>query len=354
MSVIDADTHVDECESTWEKLVGTEYEKYIPITLNLPSEVKQHAGFRGSGNRMWLVEDHMQNRAIRDEVNHPLRVYRELEDVPGRLAHMDEMGVEAQVIFPTFFIRYATDNAEAEWALTTTYNRWLAEKCANTNGRLRWAAVLPFMRPEAAAEELRWAKQNGACGFFKRGFDLGRAVTDPHFYPVYEEADALDLPLCVHTGHPMPGNEWDRGFPIMHSFTEVIEAKLPEKFPNLRFGFIEAGASWIPYMVSQVGARVRQAARGLDTELPQLYELAPDLFRDNRAFVTVDLIDDIENILKFGTEDYLMIGTDYSHTDISANLDAFGGVQRWIDEGRISAAQADKLLETNARNFYGL
>ena len=76
MSVIDADTHVDECESTWEKLEGTPYEKYIPLTVNLPPEVNNHAGFRGLDNRMWLVEDRMQNRAIRDEVNHPLRVRR--------------------------------------------------------------------------------------------------------------------------------------------------------------------------------------------------------------------------------------------------------------------------------------
>ena len=210
------------------------------------------------------------------------------------------------------------------------------------------------MRPDAAAEELRWAKENGACGFFKRGFDLNRCVTNPHYYPVYEEANALDLPMCIHTGHPLPGDEWDRGFPIMHSFTEIVKSKLPEKFPSLRFGYIEAGASWIPYMVSQLGARIRQNERGLDKELPQMYELAPNLFRDNRAFVTVDLIDDIESILKFGTEDNLMIGTDYSHTDISANLGAFAGVQAWVNEGRLTESQATKLLETNARVFYGL
>ena len=354
MPVIDADTHVDESESTWAKLEGTPFEKYIPVTVNLPPEVSQRAGFRGSTIRKWVVEERMQNRAVRDEVNHPLRVRRELEDVPGRLAHMDEMGVDVQVIFPTFFIRYATENAEAEWELTTTYNRWLAEKCATTDGRLRWAAVLPFLRPEAAVEELRWAKENGACGIFKRGFDLGRPVTDPYFFPIYEEASALDLPLCIHTGHPLPGHEWDRGFPIMSSFTEVISSKIPELFPSLRFGYIEAGASWIPYMVSQLGARIRQAERGQNSRLPHLFELAPELFRENRAFITIDLIDDIESVLKFGTEDSLMIGTDYSHTDISANLSALNGVRDWVDEGRISTGQAHKILETNAQAFYGL
>ena len=85
-----------------------------------------------------------------------------------------------------------------------------------------------------------------------------------------------------------------------------------------------------------------------------MYELEPELFRANRMFVTIDPIDDIESILKFGTEDYLMIGTDYSHTDISANLSALDEVRGWVDAGRISSVQANKILEKNSQAFYGL
>jgi predicted TIM-barrel fold metal-dependent hydrolase len=88
--------------------------------------------------------------------------------------------------------------------------------------------------------------------------------------------------------------------------------------------------------------------------LPRLFELEPELFRVNRLFVTIDPIDDIESLLKFGTEDNLMIGTDYSHTDISANLSALDEVRSWADEGRISDAQAHKILESNSKAFYGL
>src|SRR5262249_50654080 len=77
--------------------------------------------------------------------------------------------------------------------------------------------------------------------------------TDPHFFQIYEEANALDLPLCIHTGHPLPGHEWDRGFPIMYSFTSMVSSGLAAKFPKLRFGLIESGASWIPYTISQLG-----------------------------------------------------------------------------------------------------
>lgn len=354
MPTIDADTHVDESEETWRKLEGTPYAKYIPVTVVMPPEEAKRAGYTPTNSRCWVVEGRLQNRALRDEINHPPRAFRELEDVRGRLAHMDRMGVDVQVIFPTFFIRYNTNNAEAEWALTTTYNRWIAEKCAQTNGRLRWAAVLPLLRPEKAVEELRWAKAHGACGIFKRGFDLNRDVTDPHFFPVYEEASALDLPLCIHTGHPLPATEWDRGFPIIYSFTSLVSSGLPKKFPKLRFGFIESGASWIPYAISQLGAVRRQSLRGKRTRLPRLYELEPELFRANRFFVTIDPIDDVEFLLRFGTEDNLMIGTDYSHTDISANLSALEEVRGWVAEGKITSAQAEKILETNPRAFYGV
>ncbi len=354
MPVIDSDTHVDESEDTWRKLEGTPYAKYIPVTVTLPPDEAKRAGYTATNSRCWLVEGRLQNRAIRDEVNHPPRVRRELQDVPGRVAHMDEMGVDVQVIFPTFFIRYNTRNAEAEWALTTTYNRWLAEKCAQTNGRLRWAAVLPQLLPDRAVEELRWAKEHGACAIFKRGFDLDRNVTDPHFFPIYEEASALDLALCIHTGHPLPGHEWDRGFPIMYSFSALASSAVPKMFPKLRFGFIEAGASWIPYAISQLGAQKRQGLRGQQRRLPNLYELEPDLFRAGRVFITIDPIDDVESLLRFGTEDSLMIGTDYSHTDISANLSALDEVRSWAEEGRIGTAQAHKILETNPQAFYGL
>ena len=39
-----------------------------------------------------------------------------------------------------------------------------------------------------------------------------------------------------------------------------------------------------------------------------------------------------------------MIGADYSHTDISANLSSLDEVRSWADEGRISNAHAHKIL----------
>lgn len=351
-SIIDADTHVDESEATWSNLNGANA-RYAPITV-LPAQAGESPGIPEAANgRWWLVDGKLQSRAVRDDEHHPPLAARELHDVQVRLADMDRLGVDVQVIFPTFFIRYdSSSNPQAEAALTTAYNRWIAERCAPTNGRLRWIAVLPWLDADRAVEELRWAKTHGACGFFKRGYDLGKRVSDPHFFPMYEEASALDLPVCIHTGHPgFPSREWDRGFPVMSAFTALITDGIPQQFPRLRFGFIEAGASWVPYVMSQLAVQLRSQALH---ERAATFELRRDLFRANRLFVAIDPVDDIEYLLTFGTEDNLMVGTDYCHSDVSANLDALAEVSRWAETGRISKDVARKILETNCREFYGL
>ncbi len=348
MPVIDADTHVDETEATWQPLAGASA-RHAPATMTPPPEEIERLALSPSRSRFWLVEGRLQVRAVRDDIHHPPRPRRELEDIDGRLADMDRMGVDVQVLFPTFFIRYISLSAEPEAALARSYNQWIAERCAQTGGRLRWAAVIPWLDPECAAEEVRWAKEHGACGIFKRGFDLGKSVSDPHFFPAYEAANDMHLPLCIHTGHP--GSEWDRGFPVMASFLSVVNAKLPARFPNIRFGFIEAGASWIPYALSQLAMRER-AAR-IHEEDPTV-SASQALFRDNRLYVSIDPVDDVEYLLSLGAEDNLIIGTDYSHTDPSANLNALGEVRRWAQEGRISDETAVKILEHNPAALYGL
>src|SRR5206468_1765593 len=120
---------------------------------------------------------------------------------------------------------------------------------------------------------------------------------DPHFFPIYEEASALNIPICIHTGHPLPGREWDRGFPLMSAFLAVITAGLPQKFPNLRFGFIEGGASWVPYCLSQFGMQQRSQALH---ERAQTFEVQKDLFRENRLFIAIDPVDDIEYLIGLG------------------------------------------------------
>ena len=81
---------------------------------------------------------------------------------------MDDMGVDVQVIYPTFFNK-AVGSSMAELALARSYNRWMADRCGKSGGRLRWVAVPPLHDIDKTIEELRFAKDHGACGVLKKG-----------------------------------------------------------------------------------------------------------------------------------------------------------------------------------------
>ena len=84
------------------------------------------------------------------------------------------------------------------------------------------------------------------------------------------------------------------------------------------------------------------------------FDFKEDLFRDSQFYVACDSSDDLPYILQFGTEDRLMVGTDYTHADQSAELDALDIIERKAASEEIPSEVARKILDDNPRRFYGL
>jgi len=353
--VIDADTHVDETEETWEYMSETE-RRFKPVT------VSQHSALEGQTpgyDRLWLVDGHLRVRRIRnDKRTGTVQGARELTDIPARLRHMDELGVDVHVIYPTFFLSRVTDRPEVEVALMRSYNRWLAEKCAQSGGRLQWVAMLPTLNIEASVDEIHWAKENGACGVLKKGVEQGgRSAGDPYFYPLYAAAASHDIAICIHSGSgEMEQNDlrrdhasmWSRGLPVIDAFTNMIVKGVPDRFPGLRVGFIEAGSSWIPYALDELWARkIRQAWH-------VSFDLKTDLLKQCRFYVACQTQEDLPYLFEHGTEENLVIGSDYTHADGSAEIEALQLIREKGEKGTISAAASRKILDDNPRALYGL
>src|SRR5207244_8039837 len=89
-----------------------------------------------------------------------------MEDLEARLKHMDELGVDIQVLYPTIFLRPYTKRPDLELAVTRSYNRWLADIWKYAPEWLRWVAGLPLLPMDEAWEAARVAKEHGACGSF--------------------------------------------------------------------------------------------------------------------------------------------------------------------------------------------
>jgi predicted TIM-barrel fold metal-dependent hydrolase len=162
---------------------------------------------------------------------------RDLTDVSSRVAHMDALGIDIQVLYPSLFLRPPTARSEVELALCRGYNRWLAQIWKLGNGRLRWVVLPPLRCMDRAIEEINFGKANGACGVFMRGFEGEPLLSDSSLFPVYEEAQRLDLPICIHAGtgnfgyYDQFGQDVFSRFklPSVGAFNNLIYQGVPEK-----------------------------------------------------------------------------------------------------------------------------
>jgi hypothetical protein len=121
-----------------------------------------------------------------------------------RLAHMDAVGVDVQVVShgngsPS------TLAAPESVDLCRRVNDDLAQQISEHPDRFRGFATLPLYDPEAAAEELRRCVGDpGFVGALIAGTFDGLFLDDARFDPILAAAEAVDLPIYVHPGLPHP------------------------------------------------------------------------------------------------------------------------------------------------------
>jgi uncharacterized protein len=343
MAIIDADAHVVENERTWE-FMPEEDQPHKPAIL-VPKE-----GHKTRAGEYWFID----GRVFGKDVNVGLDTdadTREASDVKKRLAHMDELGVSTHVLYPTVFLRPLGTHPEVEVALARGYNRWLGNIYEQGEDRLRWTVIVPTTRMDIAIEELNYGKEHGACGVFMRGIEGDYRMSDPYLYPLWAEAQRLDLPICIHAA---TGNfaffdyfSRDAGFstfklPAVGAFHDIIMKDMHKKFPDLRWGFVEVSASWVPYAMNDLS--IRYAKQGIPWA-------GRELLAERNIFVALQTADDIGYIVETAGEDNLVIGTDYGHNDTSTELRALTNLR---DNGGLDPALAEKILDANPRRLYAL
>ena len=338
--IIDADAHVIEAEETWDFLAPDE-QRWRPVSLT-----------GSGGEKFWLVDGQMFSR---EAGNPDLSVdIRQMRDIPGRLAVMDRLQVGPQVLYPTLFLQgFTSRRPEIQIALSRAYNRWLASLWRRDK-RFRWVVVPALLDMEGSLAELEFGKANGACGVFVRGIEGEWLLTDPYLAPLFEKAEQLDMPICIHVGNGNNGMK-DTLFrkdlfffgvtPLLAGFNAIASSGLQAKYKSLRFAFIEAGSQWVPFLV-------REAARRHERiKTKGVVENFATFLRDNRIWVAVRTDDDLPYVLKYAAGGQLVLGTDFGHEDPAAELEAFDNLRRTLG---IDPRDIDGILAGNSRALYGL
>jgi len=361
-SVVDADTHIAEPENMWDFL-GKEWYPRRPVIVSVPDDTLYR-----DQNAVWLIDGNIfpkvagmggsllitPSAAKKQTARRDISVgSREMADTRARLADMDRLNIHTQVVYPTLFLVQLTEDPGFEAALCRAYNRYMGEACVRGGDRLRWVAIPPLRSVEQSIDEMRWSKEHGAVGVFFRGMENDINIDEPRFFPIYGEAERLDLPICIHQamGSPTIMRLFDiqqhstfsqsRLLPLI-AFRNIVANKIPERFPGLKFGFIEACAGWIPFLVHHLRRSLRGRWR---------FSSSVDLFREYRLFVACEADEDIPYLVRFAGEDNLLIGSDYGHPDASEEPELVAMMRARTD---LSEEVTNKILSSNAREFYSL
>lgn len=130
---------------------------------------------------------------------------RLLDAGPDRLAWMDEVGIDVQVLSLSTPGLNDLPRSQAVDLQRRTNDR-IAELVSTGGGRFQGFATLATASPDAAAAELeRAVRELGLDGAMLFARADGRTLDDPALLPVFETAEALRAPLYIHPQTPPPG-----------------------------------------------------------------------------------------------------------------------------------------------------
>ena len=222
------------------------------------------------------------------------------------LDFLDATDTESTVLYPTAALSVGLIQ-DLLWAraVARAYNNWLVDRFYKVSKRLRGMAILPLQDVPEAVKELRRAVAElgmvGAC-LPANGGELGvrRGLGHTDFWPVYEEAERLDVPLVIH-GAPslnlgMNFNNYfaetqllEHTLALCIQFTSVMMGGVLERFPKLKVGFFEGGVGWVPYMIDRLDRSFeifqRQAYREFS---PWLKKKPSEYLKSGRVFFTCE------------------------------------------------------------------
>jgi predicted TIM-barrel fold metal-dependent hydrolase len=121
-----------------------------------------------------------------------------------RIKEMDEAGIDIQVLSHAAPGTHFMD-AETAVPLARRANDRLREIVRSNPQRFAGFATLPAADPKAAADELeRAVTKLDMKGAMVHGLTRGLFIDGKRFWPIFERAQALDVPIYVHPATPHP------------------------------------------------------------------------------------------------------------------------------------------------------
>lgn len=306
LPVIDADGHVIESD--------LEIFEYLPPPFRGQKQLFMTSFFPTLDG--W----HRAARRVADGVGRVI----EAPTAQDWLSYLDEEHIAATVLFPTSGLAYGLI-ADPDWAagLAHGYNDWLHDRFLRASPqRLKGVALIPLQDPPRAVTELhRAVRELGMVGAFFPAAGLNEAFGHRSFWPVYEAAQELNVPVLVHGGPAYGvGLERMRKAIEMRSLnhvmsqltqmTSMVFGGVFDAFPRLKVAYLEAGCGWAPYLIE----RLDREYSSRFTQVPEVKQRPSQHLRSERVFIHAEVDEDgLANAVRAFSEDAFICASDYPH-----------------------------------------
>jgi uncharacterized protein len=340
-TIHDADSHVMELPGTINPYIDAKFRDRF-VELAGPKAILPEWSAK-----IQALQDDPEFRAG-DEANLLLRKnYQALgafraEDRPRALDHF---GFASQLVFTTACLsNFGLEQAgEVELAIEAAraHNRMMTEFCS-VDARLLATGYVPLIDRARAPEIAREALALGAKALvIPSRHPVGFSPSHVELDPLWAVAQEAGVPILFHVGgeEKMARDYLENGLPFVkdfhggdENFTSLTFMAIPlslwqtvsalvidgvfDRFPNLKFGAIELGASWLPSLMHFLDSGV--AAFGKEERLQKLSAKPSEILR--RQFrATPYPHEDTRWIIENSGEEMCLFSSDFPHVEGGRN-----------------------------------
>ncbi len=381
LKIIDTDSHWSEPYDLWTSRAPAKYrdrvprmterdgkrrwwfDDSIPIGLPIASSVVDSDGQKVTGTVFFDFDNEMVHRAS--------------YDAEARVAMLDELGLDAQIMYPNVagfgnqnFLKSPDDALRL--ISVEIYNDALTEFQEASGQRVFGMALLPWWDLDAAVREIERCHANGLRGIVTCSNPEEAGLPDmatSHWDPVWQVCSDLAMPVNFHIGSskgnldyygkaPWPSFGPERRLAVGSAnlfmgnariVGNMIYSGVPERFPDVKFVSVESGVGWLPFFLEVLDHQMHETA---PNELAELSMLPSDYFR--RQFYGCFWFErsTVRPTLEYVGAQSLMFETDFPHPtclyprDDHDLVKALEGIPR-DDVERIMSLNAAELYRIN-------
>lgn len=243
---------------------------------------------------------------------------------PGRIAAMDGDGIDMQLLLLSSPGVQVFERATAV-ALAAESNDYVADACKRHPTRFAALAALAPQDPAAAAKELERATRTlGLKGGIINSHTFDHYLDEQAYWPIFEAAEALDMPIYIHPREPATGMReimsgpvaggpaWAYGVEVGTHILKLISAGVFDRFPKLRIVVGHMGEA-LPFWLPRIDNRYVAMRAGVFGGAKPMKRMPSDYIRENLWVTTsgMNYWPQLRMTLDMLGRDRVMYATDY-------------------------------------------